>query len=635
MATIEQREAAHSTSSGQAPSTGSGQGLSSHGRARLSFASQPEIDEFVTVLGRFERGEIAPDEWRSFRLVRGTYGQRQADDAQMLRVKIPQGILTPEQLEALADVAERYSRGFGHITTRQNVQFHFMRLHDVEPAMRRLADAGLTTREACGSSVRNITACPYAGVAHDEAFDVTPYAEALTRYLLRHPLSAALPRKFKIAFEGCADDHIAAAINDIGWHARLQYRDGRMVRGFRVTVAGGTSTMTRAGEVLYEFLAAGAILDLAESILRVFHRLGDYKHKQRNRMKFLVKALGWQQFRAEVEDEFQRVREAGGAHLPFDPDSPPVEEAPIRTRARVPPDLEAIAGRAASTPLKGPGIVPIVDGRLRVTGVEFARWSRTNAIRQKQAGYGVAIAATLLGDVTAAQMRLIADLAASFGDGTVRVTADQNVIFRWVRTADVDALYRSLAAAGLGRPGAGTLADVTSCPGAESCRLAVTQSRGLGRLLAERLHDREDLAAAVPGLDIKISGCPNGCGQHHIAGIGFQGSLRKIGGRPAPHYFLTIGGGTREEAATFGRLAATIPARRCPEAVERLVHLYREQARGGETALAFFRRVDLAIVKAALADLALAAGGAAPEDFIDLAEAGEFRPDIQDGECSA
>jgi sulfite reductase (NADPH) hemoprotein beta-component len=393
--------------------------------------------------------------------------------------------------------------------------------------------------------------------------------------------------------------------------------------------------MARAGEVLYEFLEAGAILDLSESILRVFHRLGDFKHKQRNRMKFLVKTLGWTRFRAEVEDEFQRVRDAGGARLPFDPDGPPVEEAPGNARPCAPPDPADIAIRAASTPLKGPGIVPVVDRRLAVTGLELARWRRTNVTAQKQAGYSVAVAATLLGDVTASQMRLVGELAAAFGDGTVRVTADQNVIFRWVRTADVDALYRSLAAAGLGRPGAGTLADVTSCPGAESCRLAVTQSRGLGRLLAEHLQDRDDLTAAVPGLDIKISGCPNGCGQHHVAGIGFQGSLRKIGGRPAPHYFLTIGGGTREESATFGRLAATVPARRCPEAVERLVHLYREQASGGETALAFFRRVDLAIVKAALADLALAAGGASPEDFIDLAEAGEFRPNVQDGECSA
>ena len=197
------------------------------GRARLSFAKKADIDEFVEVLGRFERGEISPDEWRGFRLVRGTYGQRQLADAQMLRVKAPQGILDAAQLEAFADVAERYSRGFGHITTRQNIQLHFMKLHDVELAMRRVAEAGLTTREACGNSVRNITGCPYAGVSADEPFDVTPYAEALTRYLLRHPLSATLPRKFKIAFEGCTHDHIAASINDIGWTARPRTVDGR------------------------------------------------------------------------------------------------------------------------------------------------------------------------------------------------------------------------------------------------------------------------------------------------------------------------------------------------------------------------------------------------------------------------
>src|SRR5262247_3445245 len=189
------------------------------GRTRLSFADEAEIDEFVATLDRFERGDLSPDQWRVYRLVRGTYGQRQAADAQMLRIKIPQGILDAAQLEAVADVAERYSRGFAHITTRQNFQLHFVKLHDVEHAMRRLAEAGLTTREACGNSVRNITACPYAGVGADEAFDVTPYAEALTRYLLRHPLSSTLPRKFKIAFEGCATDHVMTAINDLAFRA--------------------------------------------------------------------------------------------------------------------------------------------------------------------------------------------------------------------------------------------------------------------------------------------------------------------------------------------------------------------------------------------------------------------------------
>src|SRR5947209_6158414 len=232
------------------------------GRTRLSFADEAEIDEFVATLERFERGELTPDQWRLFRLVRGTYGQRQAADAQMLRVKIPQGVLTADQLAALADVGDRYSRGFGHITTRQNVQFHFVKLHDVESAMRRLADAGLTTREACGNSVRNITACPYAGVAADERFDVTPYAEALTRCLLRHPLSSTLPRKFKIAFEGCGEDHAVTAINDLGFRAVAGPHGGR---GFKVSAGGGTAILTRSAGVLHEFLPSGELFDVADA----------------------------------------------------------------------------------------------------------------------------------------------------------------------------------------------------------------------------------------------------------------------------------------------------------------------------------------------------------------------------------
>src|SRR5262247_3584219 len=237
------------------------------GRTRLSFADEAEIDEFVATLERFERGELSPDQWRSYRLVRGTYGQRQSGDAQMLRIKIPQGILDGAQLEAVADAAERWSRGFAHITTRQNFQLHFVKLHDVEHAMRGLAEVGLTTREACGNSVRNITACEYAGVAADEAFDVTPYAEALTRYLLRHPLSSSLPRKFKIAFEGCAEDHAVTAINDIGWRARIRGVNGSAQRGFRVTVGGGTSILCASGQPLYDFLPAGEIFNVAEAIL--------------------------------------------------------------------------------------------------------------------------------------------------------------------------------------------------------------------------------------------------------------------------------------------------------------------------------------------------------------------------------
>ncbi|HEY6361164.1 MAG TPA: nitrite/sulfite reductase, partial [Vicinamibacterales bacterium] len=258
------------------------------GRARLSFADERDIDEFVEKLDQYERGELSAEAWRKFRLVRGTYGQRQ-DNVQMMRIKIPQGIVTGPQMRALADASAKYSRGFGHVTTRQNVQFHFVLLKHAEPMMRDLATTGLTTREACGNSIRNITSCPYAGVEHSEIFDVTPYAETMTRYFLRHPLADRLPRKFKIAFEGCPEDHAYAAIHDLGWHARIV--DGQ--RGFRLTIGGGTSIMPVSGHLLYEFLPAEQMLEVAEAIVRVYHRLGDYEHRQRNRMKFLIKALGW------------------------------------------------------------------------------------------------------------------------------------------------------------------------------------------------------------------------------------------------------------------------------------------------------------------------------------------------------
>ncbi len=605
------------------------------GRTRLSFANEAEIDEFVDVLGRYERGEISADQWRAFRLVRGTYGQRQTGDAQMLRVKIPQGILDGAQLAALADVAEQYSRGFGHITTRQNVQFHFVRLHDVEPAMRQLAASGLTTREACGNSVRNVTACPYAGVSADEIFDVTPYAEAFTRHFLRHPLSSTLPRKFKVAFEGCPEDHAVTGINDIGWRARVRREHGVVRHGFRVTVGGGTAIMCRSGYLLYDFLPAGQMLDVAEAILRVFHRLGDYKHKQHNRMKFLIKALGWERWRAEFDAALAAIAREGGATLPFDPDAPPLEEPPPSIAGRA-PSLADTAARVGAQTLKGPGLWPRLQPTLTVTTEAEQHWLRTNVHRQVQPGFVVVTVAVPLGDFTAAQMRTIAELASAYGDGTVRVTHRQDLVFRWIAVEHVRDLYRRLAAASLALPDANTIADVTSCPGAESCRIAVTQSRGLGRLLEDHLRAHPELVAAAADATIKISGCPNGCGQHHVASIGFQGSVRKVGDKAVPQYFVTLGGGADEEGATFGRLAAKIPARRMTEALERLIRLYVDERRPGEAAQEFFRRIAIERVRREVADLErLTEEDAVPADYVDLGELEEFKPEVMDGECSA
>jgi sulfite reductase (ferredoxin) len=606
------------------------QSASSFGRARLSFASEADIDEFADKLGQFERGEITPEQWRVFRLVRGTYGQRQADDAQMIRVKIPQGALSAAQLRALADVAEQYSRGFGHITTRQNVQLHFVKLHDVEPAMRRLADAGLTTREACGNSVRNITACQFAGVAADEAFDVTPYAEALTRFLLRHPLSSSLPRKFKIAFEGCRSDHIKLTINDIGWRARVH----QGVRGFRVHVGGGTSTMTTAATVLFDFLPAAEMLNVAEAVIRVFHARGDYQHKQRNRMKFLIKSMGWEAFRAAFDDALAAIRAEGGRPLIFESEPPESEAAPDWERVSA-PSIDEITRRVDEAVLSGPGIVPVRRTVADHGNAAFDRWQRTNAAAQKQQAYMAATVTVPLGDLSGAQFRILADLACAYSDGTVRVTAIQNVVFRWVRREDLAALFRSLQAAGLGQPDADSIADVTSCPGAESCKLAVTQSRGLGQAVEQHLRGTPALIDMARTLDIKVSGCPNGCGQHHIAAVGFQGSLRKVEGRAVPQYFVQIGGGIDADGTTFGRLAAKVPARRAPQALERLVRLYNAEKQGEETPLGFFRRLDVTRVKTLLADLeTLTAATATADDYIDLAETTAFRPETSDGECA-
>jgi sulfite reductase (NADPH) hemoprotein beta-component len=599
------------------------------GRARLDFADEHDIDEFVEVLGKYERGEITPEAWRRFRLVRGTYGQRQ-DNVQMLRIKIPQGIVTASQMRAMAGVASRYSRGFCHVTTRQNIQYHFVLLSVVEEVMRELANEGLTTREACGNSVRNITGCPYAGTSESEIFDVTPYAEAMTRYFLRHPLSGVLPRKFKIAFEGCTEDHALASIHDIGWRARIV--DGK--KGFRVTVAGGTSILPVSGYVLYEFLPVEEMFNVAEAVVRVFHRFGDYKHPQRNRMKFVVKALTWDGYRARFEECLEEFKREGGARLPFDPATAKRETAPDWAPAEA-PTLQAVAA-AAATPVNGPGIMPGTV-RLQPLPDAFVRWMRSNVSKQRQPGYYHVTARLPLGDFTAGQMRVLADLSEAYGDGSMRLTVEQNVLFRWVKRESIEPFFQRLAAAGLAAPDANTLSDVVSCPGAESCRLAVTQSRGLGRALTEHLSARPELVDLVPSGHIKISGCPNGCGQHHIASIGFQGSVRKLGPRAVPQYFVLVGGGCADEGtAHFGKVVSKVPVHRLTDALDRLLNLYRDNRQGDEELGAFFRRVPSSMATDALKDLAmLLPNDATEQDFIDLAETQAFTPEVMDGECSA
>jgi sulfite reductase beta subunit-like hemoprotein len=495
--------------------------------------------------------------------------------------------------------------------------------------MRDLAQTGLTTREACGNSVRNITSCPYAGVAHDEVFDVTPYAETMTRYFLRHPLADRLPRKFKIAFEGCPQDHALASIHDLGYYARIV--DGK--RGFRLTIGGGTSIMPVSGYLLYEFLPAEQMLEVAEAIVRVYQRLGDYEHRQRNRMKFLIKALGWDKWKEHYDAALAEVRAEGGVQSPMDPAAVPNETAPNWEHAEA-PTLQAVAAKSR-TAVHGPGIHPGTV-KLEPLADSYLRWMQNNVALQKQAGYCHITVRLPLGDFTAGQMRVLADLAEAYGDGLMRVTIEQNVLYRWVKKEFIEAFYQRLAAADLAAPDALKLSDVVSCPGAESCKLAVTQSRGLGRLLTEHLSARPELVDLVPSGDIKISGCPNGCGQHHIASIGFQGSVRKVGGKALPQYFVMVGGGSTDKGAYFGKVVSKIPVNRLTTALDRLLDLYKEQRDGDENLGAFFRRIPPATATARLKDLSdLLPTDVAAEDFIDLGETHVFNPEVMEGECAS
>jgi sulfite reductase beta subunit-like hemoprotein len=603
------------------------------GRARTGFANPAEIDSFVETLGRFERGEIDADAWRAFRLIAGTYGQRQEGELSMLRAKIPQGILSADQLETIAAVAEEYSRGFAHITTRQNIQFHFMKLSDVGDAMRRLGDAGLTTREACGNAVRNVTTSPTAGVASDEIFDTTPYAEEMTRYFLRHPLSSSLPRKFKIAFTGGGADHAFALVNDLGWHARVEERDGREIRGFRLTVGGGTALWCQSGRELFAFLPAGEILGVTEAILRVFDANGDRVHRHKNRMRYLIKQMGWDAWRASLETELERVRALGMAPLSFDPDAPPEIEAPPSRRAPA-HDLAAVAALVSNDAPRGPGLLPRFLPVVR--GQEDSRFFRTNVKPQRQAGYAVVTVTVPLGDLSSGRLRAIAQLSRDFGESVVRTTSAQNLVFRWVRDDDVRSFHIALESIGLAEPDPDSLSDVTSCPGAESCKLAVTQSRGLARELGDRFREDLPLVDIAEGLVVKVSGCPNGCGLHHVAGLGFQGGLRKVGGRAVPYYHVFAGGDPSGDTAKFGRTIGKVPARRVVEATRRLIALYEAKRDPEETITTFLGRASVADLRASIVDLEhLEPGDARAEDYIDLAETHPFDPKTGEGECAA
>jgi sulfite reductase beta subunit-like hemoprotein len=592
-------------------------------------AIEADIEKFERLLAQYEAGGLEDDRWRVFRLANGIYGQRQGGTSHMVRVKVPYGSLRPEQLEMLGHVAREYSRGWGHITTRQNVQFHFVALQRIPALLRDLGSVGLTTREACGDTVRNVQGCHLAGACPFEALDISPWAEAAFRHFLRHPYAQRLPRKFKINFSGCATDCGQAMFNDVGVVAVTRARpDGSTEAGFRVFVAGGLGATPHPALALEEFTPREELLPTIEAVLRVFDHAGNRDNKLRARMKWLVDTLGIDELRARVLKERRLLLAAVGW-----PGGIPsvVEEQGDAPAGVSPAAFDPGAARPGGVPVtlssrgtpRGPG-----DG-----GSPYQRWARANVVRGVARGTVSAYAHCRLGDVTAEQFDGLAALQRRLG-AEVRVTNRQNVVFRRLEEAQLPDLYAGLEALGLARPGAELARDVVSCPGADTCNLAVTQSRGLAAAIDAALDDAG--LSEVGGVRVNISGCSNSCGQHHTADIGFFGAERRAHGRSAPGYQLLLGGHLGDASVEFGRKALRLPAKACAEATVRLVGRFAAEREAAETFTAWLARAGGAPgVAEGLADLAeFPTPAAAPDWYVDYDETGPFNAEIGLSECA-
>ena len=518
-------------------------------------------------LARFLRGEVPNDSWRPIRLSYGLYYQLD-HTSHMQRIKIPGGLLTAAQLDAMAEIADLYGRGIAHVTTRQDIQLHWVPLDGIVDMYERLLAVDITTRGACADSVRNVTGCPYAGVHPEEPFDVAPYTMAIHDYFLFNPLNLTLPRKFKIAVEGCPADCAQVPVNDIGLYAKV--RDG--VRGFAVWAGGGLGAQPFLAQPIADFVPADDVLVWCEAIVRVQHRHGERKNRSRARMKYLVKRMGLDGFRKVVEDEVQRVDAERGDEL----------RADVR---------EQVAGYPAP-----PAAEPVCAAHAPRPG--FEAWRRSNGRAQRQAGHHAVVVQLPLGDVTTEQMLAISALVRSHGNGTLRTTNDQNLVLPSVPDAALPAVHAALIDMGLGNADAGTLVDVVSCPGMDYCSLAITRSMGVAeRVRAHLLDDPatgDGFPARLGSFTIKVSGCPNSCGQHHISDIGLTGhSVTEGDGVDRPYYSILVGGSVGEGKGRVGQRLGRFPEQDTPAAIAGVARFYEERRQAGETFPAFVDRIGL------------------------------------------
>jgi len=537
------------------------------GNAHVLKIDGPEIANFEDQVKLFQSGEKDEIEFLRFRLRQGVYGQRQPD-AQMIRVKLPFGGVTAHQMDVLGEVAEKYAPlKKGHFTTRENVQYHHVPLGDTTDLLRTLGDAGMSTREACGNVVRNVVAAPTAGVSKDEVFDVTPYAAAYARYFLRHPTTQNMPRKSKVAFSGSEKDEAMVLMHDVGMVARV--RDG--VRGFKIVVGGGLSTNAMMAKTLREFVPAEDLIKNCEAVLRVFNRQDEERKSiAKARIKFTIARLGIDKFREMIDEEL----EGDWARKEIDLDS-----------------LMFVDDEEGDAPAVDSGATPEP-----ADDAAYTYWKRTNVEAQRQDGFSVVFVRVERGDVYANQWSQLADVARKFAGGRARIDQQQNLVYRWVRNESLYDIYQALGAVGFSAAGRETIRDVVTCPGTDSCKLGITSSMGLNKALGETLDGLGELDPLVEKMHIKASGCPNSCGQHHIASIGFHGAVVKGPGGQAPAYELFLGGRSTEEGGTkIGtRVKARIPAKQAPEALKTVLDTYLAKRNDGEEFADFIERVGVA-----------------------------------------
>jgi len=575
--------------------------------AHLPPAIREEIDVFEAELRRFQQGLMPEKVFLEFRLRHGVYGQRQAG-VQMQRIKIPLGMLTTAQMQVLADLSEEYADGISHVTTRQDIQYHYVDINDTPNLFRRLAEVGITTREACGNTVRNVTACPYSGVCSDESFDVTPYAKAMAYFLLRHPDAQNFGRKFKIAFSGCRQHACGLAMmHDIGAIAAVEEENGIRKRGFTVYLGGGLGAIPHQAKLYSEFVLAEEMLPLAQAVARVFARLGEKKNRAKARMKFLVAKLGMDEFAKLIREERQK--------LPYDP--------------RWTEYLRE-AEQFAEKPLK-----PASELKSGAPSAEFERWMRSSVRPQAQAGYSMVTIFLPLGDIAAWQLRNLASVCRKYVNDTVRTTVDQNLLIRWVSNGDLPAFYEDLKSLELATPGAHGMANVTACPGTDSCKLGIASSRGLAAVLHKEFQNGMTAYGERDDLKIKISGCFNACGQHHVADIGFFGSSRRVGSHVAPIFQVVLGGTTKNNAASFGLSMGKVSPQDVPTVVQKLTDLYTRERRGAETFAEFTQRVGKGRIKQEIDPFdKLPDFTARPDYYRDSRQSWEYFMSTGVGECA-